>query len=144
MLILKFYLECKECKELHKDTTYDEMQSTKSTIFRRTFEILRRTHICKASYRPQRSWGKVIFSQACVIVFTGGFASVHAGIPPPPWTRHTAQTRHTPQTRHPLDQAPPRPGTPLGADTHPAQSILGDMVNAWVVRILLECNLVVV
>ena len=23
-------------------------------------------------YRPQRSWGKVIFSQACVILFTGG------------------------------------------------------------------------
>ena len=23
-------------------------------------------------YRPQRSWGKVIFSQACVIMFTGG------------------------------------------------------------------------
>ena len=24
-------------------------------------------------YRPQRSWGKAIFSQACVILFTGGF-----------------------------------------------------------------------
>ena len=24
-------------------------------------------------YRPQRSWGKVMFSQACVILFTGGF-----------------------------------------------------------------------
>ena len=23
-------------------------------------------------YRPQRSWGKVMFSQACVILFTGG------------------------------------------------------------------------
>ena len=34
-------------------------------------------------YRPQRSWGKVIFSQASVILSTGGSASVHAGIPPP-------------------------------------------------------------
>ena len=36
-------------------------------------------------YRPQRSWGKVMFSQACVILFTGGLSvSVHAGIPHPP------------------------------------------------------------
>ena len=27
-------------------------------------------------YRPQRSWGKVIFSQACVILFTGGVCMV--------------------------------------------------------------------
>ena len=33
-------------------------------------------------YRPQRSWVKVIFSQASVILITGGgSASVHAGIP---------------------------------------------------------------
>ena len=72
-------------------------------------------------YRLQRSWGKVMFSQACVILFTGGggSTSVHAGIPlpweqTPPWSRHT-----------------PLP-----------QSILGDTVNARAVRILLECNLV--
>ena len=49
-------------------------------------------------YRPQRSWGKVIYSQASVILFTGGggSASVHAGIPPPPGPG-------TP----PWDQAPP-------------------------------------
>ena len=45
-------------------------------------------------YRPQRSWGKVIFSQASVILLTGGgSASVNAGIPPGPGT--------------PRDQAPP-------------------------------------
>ena len=35
------------------------------------------------SYRPQRSWGKVMFLQASVILSTGGggSASVHAGIP---------------------------------------------------------------
>ena len=37
-------------------------------------------------YRPQRSCGKVMFSQVCVILFTGGSASVHAGIPP--WSKH--------------------------------------------------------
>ena len=54
-------------------------------------------------YRPQRSWGKVVFSQACVILFTGGgSALVHAGIPHPP-----PPSRHSPRTRHPPDQAPP-------------------------------------
>ena len=46
-------------------------------------------------------WGKVIFLHLSVILFTGGSASVHAGIPPdqaPPW--------HPPPTRHP--SPPPR------------------------------------
>ena len=75
--------------------------------------------------RPQRSWGKDIFSQASVILFTG----VHAGIPDPPRTRQLPDQApprpFTPQTIHPPpgtgnlpgagiphDQAPPRPGTP--------------------------------
>ena len=44
----------------------------------------------------------------------------------PPRIRHTPKTRYTPQTRY----------------THPAQSMLGDTVNARAVRILLECILV--
>ena len=49
-------------------------------------------------YRPQRSWGKVIFSQACVILFTGGVClSACWDTPSPP-------------TRRP----PPGPGTPPG------------------------------
>ena len=82
-------------------------------------------------YRPQRSWGKVIFSQASVILLTGGSASVHAGIPSREQTSLGADT--------PLEQTPtPREQTPLT----PAQSMLRDTVNAWAVRILLECNLV--
>ena len=55
-----------------------------------------------------------------MILFTRGVsASVHAGIP-----------------------HPPEPGTPLGADSPTAQSMVGDMVNARAVRILLECILV--
>ena len=50
------------------------------------------------------------------------------------------------QTPLPPEQTPP-PGAdtphPLGADTPPpAQSMLGDTVNARAVRILLECKLV--
>ena len=38
---------------------------------------------CFRYYRPQRIWPKVMFLQVCVILFTGGSASVHAGIVPP-------------------------------------------------------------
>ena len=54
-----------------------------------------------------------------------------------------------PRSRHPSpreadthrEQAPPEADPPQ-KQTPPAQSMLGDMVNAQVVRILLECNLV--
>ena len=79
-----------------------------------------------------------------------------------PLGRHTPRA-DTPPGRHPLGRHPradpPRQTTPR-ADTHPPgrhpkadtpqeqtpppQSMLGDMVNARVVRILLECNLVIV
>ena len=86
--------------------------------------------------RPQRSWGKVMFSQASVILLTGGVsASVHAGIhSPPPQSRHppgadtpweqTPPGADTLQNRHPPEQTPPGADTPLeqtpplGADTH--------------------------
>ena len=72
-------------------------------------------------YRLQRSWGKVIFSQASVILFTG------RGLPQCMLGYHTSpQDQAPPQTRHPL-----------------AQSMLGDTVNARAVCILLECNLVI-
>ena len=69
-------------------------------------------------YCPQGSWGKVIFSQASVILFTGSVClSACWDTTPPPGSRN-------PQTRHPLDQAPLGPGTPwtrhpldLGAGT---------------------------
>ena len=67
-------------------------------------------------YRPQRSWGKVMFSHVCLILFTGGSASVNAGIPPPG------------------KADPPWQGDP------PAQCMLGNTVNKRAVWILLECN----
>ena len=61
----------------------------------------------KSYYRPQRSWGKVIFSQASVILFTGG---KYLGRYPPDQV-HPTGTRYTPppQTRY----------TPLGSGTSP-------------------------
>ena len=86
-------------------------------------------------YRSQRSWGKVIFSHASVILFTGGLPQCMLGYCPPP--------------QGPGKHPPPGPGTPSqGPGRHhpppppPEQSILGDTVNERAVCILLECNLV--
>ena len=49
----------------------------------------------------------------------------------------------TPRTMHPQDHAPLEPCTTRQDHAHPREeSMLGDTVNAWAVRILLECNLV--
>ena len=87
---------------------------------------------CIYFYHLLRSWGKVMFLQASVILLTGGgSASVHAGTPP---REQIPQTRHPPRA-DPPGQAPPSP-------QEMQQSMLGDTVNARAVRILLECNLV--
>ena len=75
--------------------------------------------------RPQRSWGKVMFLQVCVILFTGGEyltpprGQVHTPqdqvshlppdqVHPPPRARYPTETMYTP-----LDQVQcPGPGTP--------------------------------
>ena len=92
-------------------------------------------------------WGKVIFSEVCVILSTGGEYLTRYT---PPRTRYTP----TPGTRYnpPLEQThPPEPGTSPLWSRHPPprtkytsqeQSVLGDTVNVRAVRILLECNLV--
>ena len=101
-------------------------------------------------------------------IFTGvGDSVLSGGLPQcvlgyhahPPGSRHSPGSRHPqeqtlPRTRHPpeqtpsQEQTPPRsrsPGqTPPGIRPPLAQSMLGDTVNAWAVRILLECNLVTV
>ena len=95
------------------------------------------------NYRPQRSWAKVIFSQACVCPQGGRGVCLsacwdthppRAGTSPPeqtpPWTKHppradTSPSRH-PRSRHPPEQTPqsrhpPREQTPPGADTPPGK-----------------------
>ena len=70
-------------------------------------------------YRSQRSWDKVMFLHVFVILFTeGGLPHCMLEYPPP-------QTRTPPGSRHP-----------------PGQCMLGDTGNSRAVRILLECNLV--
>ena len=84
-------------------------------------------------YRPQRSWGKVMFLHVSVILFTGGICLSAC------WDTTTPGTRHPPpRTRHPpVDQAPPGTRHTPGADTTPLRSA------CWEIRavcILLECK----
>ena len=71
-------------------------------------------------YRPQRSCGKVIFSQACVknsVHSGGGGVSLSACWDTPPWA-DTSLGRHPPG-RHSSGQTPPRQTSPW-ADNPPA------------------------
>ena len=67
-------------------------------------------------YRPQRSWGKVMFLQVCVILFTGGECLTR--YPPqdqvPPRARYPPGTRYPPlgPGTPPRTRYPPGPGTP--------------------------------
>ena len=100
-------------------------------------------------YRPQRSWGKIIFSEACVrnSIHRGVSAPLHAGIHTPlgpeadtPPPQDQRQTPH-PDPRSRLPPSPPQSRPPPGTDPQ-AQCMLGDTGNKRAVRILLECILV--
>ena len=94
-------------------------------------------------YRPQRSWAKVMFLQASVILLMGGVC-LSACWDTPPWEQTSPRSRHNPprsrppgadtpleqpppradppeqtppRSRHPQEQTPPKADTPLGADT---------------------------
>ena len=96
-------------------------------------------------YRPQRSWAKVIFSQACVCPQGGVCLSACWDTPPPPRSRSRP---HPPGSRHPRMEADPPgsrhlpEGRPPGADT-PPEGRLQHTVYERPVRILLECILVI-
>ena len=60
-------------------------------------------------YRPQRSWAKVIFSQACVKNSVHGGGVCLSACWDTPWTRHPPGTRQTP----PGPGRPPLDGEPL-------------------------------
>ena len=121
-------------------------------------------------YRPQRSWAKVIFSQACVknSVHRGGVCLSACWDTPPPQDQadppqdqaDTPGSRRPPQTSQadphqdqadtspgPARQTPsPGPGKPPPPDQPgrhpPPASRLQHTVNERPVRILLECILV--
>ena len=97
---------------------------TKGSSF---FVQLRNGSICVIYYRPQRSWGKVIFSQAAVILFTGrGEVCLSAC-----WDTSPRPSKAAP---------PPGRADPTSKVHPPAQCMLGDTVNKRAVCILLECN----
>ena len=121
-------------------------------------------------YRPQRSWGKVMFLHVSVILFMGGCATPPRQTPAQadtrpdrhlpgrqpldrhPLGRHTALGRHTPLRGHPQPADTPQADTPLSRHTtlgrhppgrHPPAVHAGiRSTNKRAVRILLECNLV--
>ena len=83
------------------------------------------------NYRPQRSCGKVMFSQAFVILFTAGVSAQYMlGYTYPPRRKHTC-----PPKAHLPGSTPPGKHTP-GKHTPPRRPL------QRTVRILLECFLV--
>ena len=98
-------------------------------------------------YRPQRSWAKVMFLQASVILLTGGSVCLSAcwdtphqeQTPPLEQTASQEQTHplgaDTPQSKHPPGADPPGADTPR-ADTPPAadsgiRSTSGQYASYW-------------
>ena len=72
-------------------------------------------------YRPQRSWAKVMFLQASVILsIGGGSASVHAGMPAPPDQADPPGTSKPPPPTRQIP--PPAPGRPPGTRDPPPQT----------------------
>ena len=127
-----------------------------------TYIMLVQVEIYFCCYRPQRSWAKVIFSQACVknSVHRGGVCLSACWDTPPPEQTPPGPGRPPEQTPPPgpgrpprTRQIPPRPGrpppnladpppTPGSRPPHPPGSRLQHTVYERPVRILLECILV--
>ena len=68
------------------------------------------TGYCQYYYRPQRSWGEVIFSQAPVILFTGG------GLP------QCMLGYHPPSRRQDRPAPPPGKADPPARQTPPGKA----------------------
>ena len=96
------------------------------------------------NYRPQRSWAKVMFLQASVILSTGGCLwQVDPLGGRPPQDQTLAPGTRPPRTRHPpWRQTAPGPDTLPGRQTPSPGSRLQHTVNERPVRILLKCILV--
>ena len=98
-------------------------------------------------YRPQRSWGRVIFSEVCVKnsvqrgVCLSAPGSRTPGSRDPPRADTPPPGADTPGADTPLEQTPPEQ-TPPRSRHPPPQCMLGDTANKRAVRILLECILV--
>ena len=106
----------------------------------------------KASfYRPQRSWAKVMFLQASVILSTGGvcLSACWDARPPPPEQTHppgadtplnqAPLTRHTPRTRHPPPWASPPPSQEADASMWSMSGRYASYWNAFLFAIFFVC-----
>ena len=100
----------------------------------------------KDFYRSQRSWSKVMFLQASVILLTGGgSASVHAWIPPreevPPMDQAHTPWEETPPPgrRHPSGGDTPQRRPPLHRACWEIRSTHGRYASYWN-AILLSLN----
>ena len=75
------------------------------------------------NYRPQRSWAKVMFLQASVILSTGGVSSREGEHPP---------GRETPrQETSPPKENPPARRPPLGGEPPRIRSMSGRYASYW-------------
>ena len=131
--IWKSYISCINCLQFSKCNIYiyywdyksfhgpldhnNALQLANRPYYESQFNRVKQAGYTSIHYRPQRSWGKVMFLQVCEILFTGGeYLTMYT-----PWTmytpldqEHPPWTRYTPRTRY-----PPGPGTPLGTGTLP-------------------------
>ena len=109
------------------------------------FELIGQTYIVLFAesvtdfYRPQLSWGKVMFLQVCVILFTVGGVQVHPPTRYTPWDQvhppgpgAPLRTRYTPLDQvHPPDQVTPGPGTHPNPGTTEIRSTRGRYASYW-------------
>ena len=136
--IVKMYLHTKNEVSMSKGSKVITEHANRQTDRQTWPQTLAIAYTGGNFYWPQQSWAKVMFLQACLILFTGG--STWAGTPPgpgtPPRTRYTPKTRYTPRTMythldqvHPLgsgtppDQVPPGPSTPPGTRYTPQDQV---------------------
>ena len=108
-------------------------------------------------YRPQTNLRRLYFYICLSFCSRGGYASVHARIPPPlplgadpPGSRPPEQIPHPPGADTPPSRPPPREQTPTGSRHPPSSRIPPEQTPPreqrrlllQTVRILLECILV--
>ena len=96
----------------------------------------------KHHYRPQRSWAKVIFSQACVCPQWGLPQCMLGYTPPKSKSRPPMEADPPREQTHPPEADTPRSRHPPKEQTTPGSSRFQHTVYERPVRILLECILV--
>ena len=103
----------------HRPLSYDAFSRWIDTLSELAGERSKSTSFSFCYYRLQRSWAKVMFLQASVILSAGGWGCLPQwmlGCHTPPGSRHTQLEQTPPQSRH-LPEQTPCGADPCGADT---------------------------